>query len=238
MRILAIDAGNTRIKWGLHDGQQWLQRGCVQENSADLMASLLLEPDQIIISNVAGDTVAADLAKIAPPERIHTVQARNFQCGVSNHYEPAEQLGSDRWAALIAAHQSGATSALVVTAGTALTVDALHQGEFLGGLIAPGFQLMLGALAQNTAQLRTCPGKLESFPTNTADAIHSGCVLTLSGAIEQMRTILSQHTQQTVTIWLNGGDASLLAPLLPPSIRVEDNLVLTGLYYIAQEVYA
>ncbi|WP_255377116.1 type III pantothenate kinase [Sulfuriferula sp. AH1] len=136
MKLLAIDAGNTRIKWGLHDGRQWLQRGHLAHNEIARLSTLAV-PDRIIVSNVAGAAVAAAIAQAFPAGLMHTIRSTTRQCGVSNHYKHPAQLGSDRWAALIGAHQLGARTALVVTAGTALTVDALHAGEFLGGLIAP-----------------------------------------------------------------------------------------------------
>ena len=237
MKLLAIDAGNTRIKWGLHDGRQWLRRGhLAHEEIASLPT--IAAADRIIVSNVAGAAVAAAIAQAFPASLMHTIRSTARQCGVSNHYEHPAQLGSDRWAALIGAHQLGARTALVVTAGTALTVDALHAGEFLGGLIAPGYRLMRTALVQNTAQLDADKGEFRAFPTNTADAISTGCQLALTGAIQQMAATLQQRAQQPVQIWLNGGDAEMLLPHLSLPTRLEDNLVLTGLHIIAQEVFA
>lgn len=238
MNLLAIDAGNTRIKWGLHDGQQWLQRGYIAHDEISLLPTRAMPADHIIVSNVAGAALGLAIAQAFPASIIHTVYATASQCGVSSHYAQPSQLGSDRWAALIAVHQLGASAALVVTAGTALTVDALHAGEFLGGIIAPGYQLMRSALSQNTAQLHIEPGTFSNFPGNTADAITSGCQLALIGAIEHMATTLQQRTKQPVQIWLNGGDAEILAPHLSLPARLEDNLVLTGLHIIAQEVFA
>lgn len=236
MNLLAIDAGNTRIKWGLHDGQQWLQRGYLAHDEICLLPTHVASADRIIVSNVAGATVGLAIAATFPAAI--TIQATPRQCGVSNHYEQPSQLGSDRWAALIAAHQLGASTALIVGAGTALTVDALHAGEFLGGIIAPGYQLMRSALTQNAAQLNVSTGTFANFPGTTADAITSGCQLALIGAIEHMAATLQKRTQQPVQIWLNGGDADLLAPHLSLPVRLEDNLVLTGLHIIAQEVFA
>ncbi|MDR3391562.1 MAG: type III pantothenate kinase [Sulfuriferula sp.] len=239
MNLLAIDAGNTRIKWGLHDGQQWLQRGHIAHDEIARLPALVATPaDHIIISNVAGPAIATAIAQAFRDRTMHTVRATERQLGVSNHYDNAAQLGSDRWAALIAAHQLGARTAIIVTAGTALTADALHDGQFLGGIIAPGYQLMQTALAGNTAQLAIAPGMFNPFPTNTADAIASGCLLALIGAIERMAATLQQRTQQPVHVWLNGGDAQILIPHLSLPVRLEDNLVLIGLNIIAQEVFA
>ena len=83
---------------------------------------------------------------------------------------------------------------IVVNAGTAVTIDALDgDGVFRGGLILPGIDLMLRALADNTAALRTPPGAFANYPTTTADALFSGAVQAACGAIEQMRRWLRGH---------------------------------------------
>lgn len=255
MRLLAIDAGNTRIKWGLHDGREWLQRGVTAADGIGLLPSALqLEPDCLIISNVSGPAAEAAFHALFPGLPRYTVRSANAQCGVTNGYADAAQLGSDRWAALIAVHRLNASDksgwapipvghnagmpALVVTAGTALTADVLHQGRFLGGIIMPGYRLMHHALSAGTAQLSDMPGKFDVFPKNTLDAISSGCLLAMTGCVEQMRTLLLQQTGLPAAIWLNGGDAALLAPHFPDARVMEENLVLTGLYFIALEVFA
>ncbi len=255
MRLLAIDAGNTRIKWGLHDGREWLQRGVTGADDIGLLPSVLKqEPDCLIISNVSGPATDAAFLALFPALPRYTVHSLDAQCGVTNGYAEAAQLGSDRWAALIAVHQlktaakSGAAPntvgpnagmpALVVTAGTALTVDALHQGRFLGGVIMPGYRLMHQALVAGTARLNDQPGQFDVFPKNTLDAISSGCLLAMTGCMEQMRALMLQQTGSPATIWLNGGDAALLAPHFPTARVMDENLVLTGLYFIALEVFA
>ena len=117
-------------------------------------------------------------------------------------------------------------------------MDALHEGEFLGGVIVPGYQLMRTALVHNTAQLKEHAGLFSSFPTNTADAIISGCQLALVGTIEHMAHTLHQSTGRIIQVWLSGGDAQILMPHLSLPTHLEDNLVLDGLLLIAQEVYA
>src|SRR4051794_2109068 len=83
------------------------------------------------------------------------INAAAYQCGVRNYYEEASQLGSDRWAALIAAWQQQRQGCLVVDAGTATTIDALSDtGEFLGGIITPGVDLMQKALMENAGSLK------------------------------------------------------------------------------------
>lgn len=236
--LLAIDAGNTRIKWGLHNGQSWLYRNHLAYENISELTMYVHQASHIIVSNVAGPAVAKAITQVLHGRAVHTLQAADYQCGVSNHYQLADQLGSDRWAALIAAHHHGAGTALVVTAGTALTVDALHVGEFLGGVIVPGYQLMRTALVQHTAQLKVTTGLFSNLPINTADAITSGCQLALAGTVERMAHTLQQHTGSMIQVWLSGGDAPILMPHLSLPVHLEDNLVLDGLRLIAQEVYA
>ena len=73
----------------------------------------------------------------------HIVRPQAQQLGVKNLYRKPEQLGADRWAALIGARGLTGSAACVVDAGTAVTVEALSaKGEFLGGAIFPGLHLL------------------------------------------------------------------------------------------------
>jgi hypothetical protein len=92
--------------------------------------------------------------------RCYWAKSQSAQHGVRNLYErPPEQLGADRWAALIGARALLGSTCLVVCAGTATTIDRLDaSGLFRGGLILPGYDLMRAALAANTAQLPLAEG--------------------------------------------------------------------------------
>lgn len=244
-QILAVDAGNTRVKWGLHDGSSWLLRAAfatAQAGSAEAFSHLPagVRFDRVIVSNVAGPMVANAikdaLYRLGVPVTFITSAAR--QCGVTNHYDRADALGSDRWAALVAAHAAlYATPGpqLVVMAGTALTVDAITAaGDFLGGVIVPGPALMRSALNRGTAQLPGEPGDYQTFPRNTLNAISSGAVEACSGAVQRMYTHLSAQTGEVPHCIASGGAIHLLAPHLPFPVTINDNLVLDGLVDIAR----
>src|SRR5262249_35259082 len=116
--------------------------------------------------------------------------------------------------------------------------DALSaDGDFLGGLIVPGFTLMRQALSQGTADLGLPDGEASDFPRSTGEAIVNGALLALAGAIEQMRQRLAARSQGPVTVLLSGGDAPRLEPLLAsglvPAPLAVDNLVLRGLARLA-----
>lgn len=239
MTVLTVDAGNTRIKWGVHANQDWLCQGWVAK--ADLAAlrevwNEIAEPGRIIVSNVAGGETAASLNFLFSRWRAipQWVCAVTHQCGVCNSYANPAQLGSDRWAALIAAWRTMGKACLVVNAGTAMTVDALsNEGIFLGGVIVPGLALMRGALAQNAPALKVPQGDFQAFPGNTADAIASGAIQALAGAVERMARELDPGKSPHCLI--SGGAAKLLAPHLNLEVKVVDNLVLEGLVLIARE---
>ena len=162
------------------------------------------------------------------------VTATAAQCGVRNGYQQPERLGSDRWAALIAAWNHVQGACLVVNCGTATTVDAISsQGEFLGGLILPGVSLMQHSLATNAAQLRAEQGMLQDFPRNTADAIHSGMLCATLGAIRHQFDLL-QARCGAIRCLLGGGAAGVVQPHLDLPLERVDNLVLKGLQIIGE----
>src|SRR5688572_12739967 len=139
MRILAIDAGNSRIKWGVHTDGSWEVQGWVETPRAARLGRAWAElepPDAVIATNVAGSRVAMAVGSAARrfKRRVRLVRSTALQCGVRNSYERPEQLGPDRWAALIGARGLHGGACVVVGAGTTLTVDALTaEGVFLGG---------------------------------------------------------------------------------------------------------
>lgn len=238
--ILAIDAGNSRVKWGLHDGHAWRGKGWTA--NADVAAlerawSSMETPSQILISNVAGDGVRNKLESILArwPVAPHWTVSAAEQCGVSNHYDNPTQLGSDRWAALIAAWKHCASACVVVNAGTAVTVDALtDEGIFLGGMIVPGLLPMQRALAAHASALVVAPGRFAPFPCNTADAIYSGAIAAIAGAVEKMVAALGERQNERPLCLVSGGDAEAVRDRLSVAAAIVDNLVLEGLIEIAQ----
>lgn len=240
MNVLAIDAGNTRIKWGWACDDQWVQLSSLRRSAAAELASayaVLPRPDKIVISNVAGEEVRERIAAALAPFRVEPrwIRSEAQRCGVRSAYNDPAQLGSDRWAALIGAWHLFGGPCVVANAGTTLTVDALSgEGLFLGGFIVPGVDLMRDVLARNTAQLTDAAGRFNYFPDRTADAITSGAINALVGSIERMMRYMAETGHTALLVALSGGAAPLLAPHLSARSEVVDNLVLEGLLRIAQ----
>jgi type III pantothenate kinase len=250
MTFLAIDIGNTRLKWALYahpqPGAALLAHGAAFLETIDELAegdwAGLPAPDTMLGCVVAGEAVKRrveqqlELWDIEP----RWVVSADQEAGVSNGYDHPSRLGADRWVALVGARQrvlaaaaSSGTApapALVVMVGTAVTVDALDaDGHFLGGLILPGFGLMLKALESGTAGLRVPTGEVVDFPTNTSDALMSGGAFALAGAIDRQVRRLRQRCGAEPLLFMTGGAAVKLAPITELPFATVDTLIFEGL---------
>ena len=254
--LLLLDAGNTRLKWavldlaqiegsptgaGLSESAAWLGQGAA---SYDELAPLIAHWQQwgklsaCYGVRVANDLSISNVQQVLKPLdlEVHWLGVRERAGGVHNGYTPPESLGADRWAALLAVRQRTNESALVISAGTALTVDALDaSGNFLGGLILPGLYSMRHALEHNTAQVGMQYGKVQTFPTTTADAVESGLISACVGAIATMQAQLEKKTGAAARIFLTGGDGASLRFFLPEGVNMVHGLVLEGVYYLSLE---
>jgi type III pantothenate kinase len=187
---------------------------------------------------VAGEGVAKSITTLLKKAEIAVVwaKAEAETLGLSNKYEAPETLGADRWASLVAAFKRylNQPACLVVNAGTALTIDAIYQNGFIGGLIVPGFSMMQNALLQNTAAVNPQNGQVKTFPLSTADASASGVLSAIVGAIMMQADKLESYCQDVPTVVMTGGDAAMLMPILTQVFGAKpvlaEHLVLEGLY--------
>jgi type III pantothenate kinase len=246
MSFLAIDVGNTRLKWAQYASPQpgagLMAHGAVFLEQIERLAETewknLSPPGTMLGSIVAGEGVKRrveeqlELWDITPRWVVSSAHA----AGVTNGYDHPNRLGTDRWVALVGARQRvlamGGTPrpALVVMVGTAVTVDALDEtGHFLGGLILPGFGLMLRALEMGTAGLKAPTGEVRDFPTNTSDALMSGGAHSIAGAIERMHRRLHRRTGIEPVRLMSGGAAVKLAPITELAFETVDTLIFEGL---------
>jgi len=249
MSLLALDIGNTRLKWAIYaravPGAAPSHSGAVFLETIDDLAETewrdLPAPSAILGCVVAGDAVRLrveqqlELWDLAPRWIVPGAQ----QAGVVNGYEHPSRLGADRWVAMIGARwhvlsRGTARPALVVMVGTAVTVDALDtSGRFLGGLILPGFGVMLKALEMGTAGLKVPTGEIVEFPINTSDALMSGGAYAIAGAVQRQYRRLRERTGMEPLLLMGGGAAVKLAPITDLPFEMLDTLVFDGLLAIA-----
>jgi type III pantothenate kinase len=245
MSFLAIDIGNTRLKWAQYaspqPGAAVLAQGAAFLETIDELAEgdwkRIAAPTSMLGCNVAGDAVRRrveeqlELWDVALRWAVPSARGG----GVINGYDFPGRLGADRWVAQIGARWHVVSHGhprplLVVMVGTAVTVDALTaDGHFLGGLILPGHGIMLRALEGGTAGLRVPTGEVVQFPTNTSDALTSGGTYAITGAIEHMhRRVLARCGEPPRTI-MTGGAAWKVAPYLDVEHELLDSLIFDGL---------
>jgi type III pantothenate kinase len=266
--FLLIDAGNSRVKWALvradgtqinagafsHGGQLVKGTGDPLQSRHEPEWSSLPTPGSAWLSNVAGEAAArridAFINRYWPDLPRTTIRSAAQQCGVTNSYTTPSQLGSDRWAGMIGARAAfPGEPLLIATFGTATTLEALTaEGVFVGGLIAPGWSLMMRSLGEHTAQLPTLDphaarGLLAGearehaawFATDTPRSLSSGCALAQVGLIERMWRDLQDEWNTPVKLVVSGGAAGELTQALSVPHTRHDSLVLAGLALIAAE---
>ena len=249
MTFLAIDVGNTRLKWALYDaprsGAAPIAQGAEFLDHIDRLAegswASLPHPERMLGCVVAGDGVKRrvqeqmELWDVTPSWVVTSAQ----EAGLTNGYDHPSRLGSDRWVAMIGARHHvlsrGPARPLVVgMVGTAVTVECIDtEGRFMGGLILPGHGIMLRALESGTAGLHVPTGEVRPFPTNTSDALTSGGTYAIAGAVERMYQHLLQHCGQEPACIMTGGAGWKMAPSMTRPFELVDNLIFDGLLEIA-----
>ena len=250
MTFLALDIGNTRLKWAqyasphphaalLHHGAEFLEN---IDRLAEGPWSDMQLPTHVLGCVVAGDAVKRrvqeqmDLWDVTP----QWVVASEAEAGMRNGYDHPARLGADRWVAMIGAYhrvlaQGAPQPMVVVMVGTAVTVEAVDAtGKFLGGLILPGHGIMLRALESGTAGLHVPTGEVTEFPTNTSDALTSGGTYAIAGAVERMVQHVRAHCGAEPKCIMTGGAGWKMAPSMTRPVELVDNLIFDGLLQLAQ----
>ncbi|EQD71931.1 Bordetella pertussis Bvg accessory factor [mine drainage metagenome] len=248
--MILIDFGNTRFKWQVRDPAGGIRaRGAGGhaggENLADLVVALgreIRSREAVWIASVVEEALEQSLVReIAhwqqAPSRIVWIRPEPIQAGVRSGYEDPACLGADRWAALIGAWQRHRRACLILSLGTAITLDVLDdEGLHRGGLIAPGRTVLPRALAQATAHLPQVetPGRL-SLGQNTQSAVANGFQFMIEGFIEAADAYISQTLVTDPVRIVTGGDAGILRSDLLERWRNEPDLVFDGLACLAGE---
>lgn len=249
MSFLALDVGNTRLKWALYDGPQAGARLLAHgaefleniENLAEGPWSSLPTPHRVLGCIVAGDAIKHRVEEQleiwdVSPQWVVSSQA---EAGLVNGYDHPARLGSDRWVAMIGARQrllahGPARPCIVVMVGTAVTVEAIAtDGRFLGGIILPGHGIMLRALESGTAGLHVPTGEVRDFPTNTSDALTSGGTFAIAGAVQRMVENLRRHSGEEPVCYMTGGAGWKMAPSMSHDVELVESLIFDGLLEIA-----
>ncbi|HFC8523125.1 TPA: bifunctional biotin--[acetyl-CoA-carboxylase] ligase/type III pantothenate kinase [Neisseria subflava] len=242
-RFLLLDGGNSQLKWA------WVENGTFSEvgrapyrDLTQLGEEWLQFVDDDV--KIVGCAVCGSVKKAMVEEQLtHPVEWLSSMpqaLGIRNHYRRPEEHGSDRWFNALGSRRFTQNACVVVSCGTAVTTDALTEdNHYLGGTIMPGFHLMKEAMALKTANLNRPIGKVYPFPTTTPNAIASGMMDAVCGALMMMHGRLKDKTGEgkPVDIIITGGGAARVVQALPESfvhdnqVKIVDNLVIYGLLH-------
>ncbi len=243
---LLIDAGNTRVKWaGASERGKIRALGHMPARgmSADAVAKLARKfPRQRVV-------LACVVPKWLPlfqrvfEGRLVVVSGASRDLPLSFDYPRPAELGADRIAAAVAAHDDGKWPAIIVSCGTAVAVTVLDaKGRLCGGAIAPGLAAQLAALLGATAQLPATSLRLpRQLPArSTREAIRAGVLLNFRGGVKEIVTQLTGALpgKATPRILLTGGDAGALEGVFGARAEVRPLLVAEGLRIIGARVFA
>ena len=242
-RFLLLDGGNSQLKWA------WVENGTFSEvghapyrDLTQLGEEWLQFADEDV--KIVGCAVCGSVKKAMVEEQltrpVEWLSSMPQALGIRNHYRCPEEHGSDRWFNALGSRRFTQNACVVVSCGTAVTTDALTEdNHYLGGTIMPGFHLMKEAMALKTANLNRPIGKVYPFPTTTPNAIASGMMDAVCGALMMMHGRLKDKTggDKPVDIIITGGGAGRVVQALPESfvhdnqVKIVDNLVIHGLLH-------
>ena len=249
--LLVVDVGNTQTHFGaVRDGvivEHWRFATVRSSTSDELGATLrnLLELRGLGFADVSGSALSATVPELAPQwvqtarrylDHEMLVVGPGLRTGMPIRMDNPRELGADRLVNAVAAWARFGTACIVVDFGTAITYDVVSaDGEYLGGIISPGIEISLEALARRAAKLSQIElGEPRSLiGKNTADAVRSGIVFGFAGQVDGIVARLRDELGVEAPVIATGGLAHHLVPAFTASIDIVDDLLtLEGLRLI------
>ena len=237
--MLLLDIGNTRLKWAQAEAGQLGPVHAVA-HAGDPVAALQALPAvnvpvwlaSVLDANLNAQVLAALTRQYGVG--VHLAKAQSECLGLRSGYQQPHRLGVDRWLSMLGIWHQRHEAFCVVSAGTALTFDAVDaNGQHLGGLIAPGIRAMERATLGNTRfETYALPEPdAPALGSDTENCVAQGALHAALGLIE--RAVSTQI--QPAAHYICGGDASTLIPHLSESWEVRVNPVLDGLMVTAHQ---
>jgi type III pantothenate kinase len=245
--LLVVDVGNTQTHFGTFKGTELLEHwrfATVRQSTADELGAALralLELRGMTLDDLEASIVSSTVPQLGPEwaamaERYlghaMVVVGPGVRSGMALRYDNPREIGADRLVNAVAAYDHIKGACIVVDFGTAITYDPVSaNGEYLGGIIAPGIEISMEALTERAAKLP----KIDLGPPRqligktTVDAIRSGVIYGFAGQVDAIvNRLRAEMGEETATI-ATGGLAGAIVPFTDTIDEVDDLLTLTGL---------
>ncbi len=245
--LLAVDVGNTQTHVGLFRDEELVEHwrfATVPEATADELATIvsgLLGLRDLGLRDVDGAMVSAVVPRLGR-EYDQLVQ-RYFdgkgalvgpwlKTGMPIRIDNPLELGADRLVNAVAAYDRVGGACIAVDFGTAINYDVVSsEGEYLGGVISPGIEISLEALAARAARLPRVDIEKprHAIGKGTQEAIQSGVVYGYAGQVDAIVARLREELGEEATAIATGGFAKAITPFCEQVDEVDDLLTLRGL---------
>src|SRR3954447_2756911 len=248
--LLAIDLGNTQTHIGMFKGDELVESwrlATVRETTGDELATLmvnLLHLRGLTLADVDAAILSSVVPQLTPEyERLADrylngrmlVVGPHLKTGMAIRIDNPRELGSDRLVNAVAAYDKCGAACVVADFGTTINFDAVSaDGEYLGGVIAPGIEMSLEALHQRTAKLPQIDlaAPESDIGRGTLSAIQSGIVYGFAGGVDGIVARIREELGDEATAIATGGLASVVVPFCEEIDEVDYMLTLTGLRII------
>src|SRR5215211_2014118 len=250
MALLAIDVGNTQTVFGLFEGEKLREHWRVateRNRSGDELGALYT--NFLDLSQVEGIGLASTVPQL---HRAYEDFAKEYakaellelgpgvRTGVPIRYDDPREVGPDRIANAVAAKERYGPPCIVVDFGTSTNFDVVSpDGEYVGGVLAPGIEISMDALFERAARLFrvdfTAPPTVIGKTTQTA--LQSGLVYGFAGQVDELVTRIRAELGAEARAVATGGLAELVAPHSRTLERVDPFLTLEGLRLVYRRAH-
>jgi type III pantothenate kinase len=245
--LLAVDVGNTQTVLGLYEGEKLVEHwrlATEEERTADELAVLLVRllelrglgfdsVDAISLSSTVPLLVRAweELAERYVEARL-LVLGPGAKTGIPVLFDDPRQVGPDRIANALAARERHGAPCVVVDFGTSTNFDAVSaNGEYLGGVIAPGIEISMDALFARAARLVKVElvAPATAIGKTTVAGLQAGLFFGFAGQVDGIVARMRAELGGSALVVATGGLAGLIAPHSETIERVDPLLTLEGL---------
>ena len=245
--LLAIDVGNTQTHVGMFDGDELVEHwrfATVRFATADELATVLaslLDLRELRLKDVHSAIVSSVVPTLAHEYELMidryfagrgSLVGPEIKSGMPIRIDRPQELGADRLVNAIAAYERVGGACIAVDFGTAINYDVVSAaGEYLGGVISPGVEISLEALAARAARLPRVDIEKprHAIGKGTQEAIQAGVVYGFAGQVDAIIGRIREELGEEATAIATGGFAPVIVPFCEQVDEVDDRLTLQGL---------
>ncbi|MFT6106178.1 MAG: type III pantothenate kinase [Rickettsiales bacterium] len=251
--LLAIDIGNTNIVFGLFTGEKLIHKFRLETNKTKSSEDYAIDIVELFLNKNIDCLKIVNVALISVVPNLNStienavqkfyggevlIAGRNLKINIQIDLKNKQEVGQDRLINSIAGYQKFGGNLIIADFGTATTLDVVGaNGEYLGGVIAPGIHLSIKALHDMTAQLPKIQVKVQKnvIGKTTVEAMNSGLYFGYISLIEGLVAKITSELNHPMKLVLTGGLSSLFGEALVDPKFIQPDLTLEGLNIICKQ---